>query len=165
MPSKFNNVALTPAGLQDLLVETLEEVLKPMALIGPNGADRKMKVYKQDTPKPKGTDESDEFDLPPYAIVRMTGGHRDEVDEAMKVDFYLLFCIFDMDPNQGGYQTLLNVISRVENWFGEHSVLGPFDINPDFDFVLQDADTHPFYYGAVKIGFGVPKTTIRSDFA
>lgn len=165
MPSKENCYGLTPEALQSLLVETVKEILEPMVLFGAAGEDRKMSVYEHCLPEAQGSDEDNGFDFPPYTIVRMVGGNRSDADEAMEVDFYLLFCIVDTSKSRQGHKILLGVISRIENWFGERSSLGPFDINPDFEFVIQDADTHPYYYGAVKLSFGVPKTAKRSDLA
>ncbi len=162
---KIHSYGLTPYDLQKQLTDEIKNVLSPMTFFKPSGDKTEIPIHMQQLPVTNNSDEDDELCAAPYGIVRMTTGSKDEDDEPMSIDFYVLFCIWDNSHDRQGHISLLNIISRLENHFGEKTHLGNFEIKPVFDFALQDADTHPFYYGAIKLSFNVPKTIKESEFA
>lgn len=157
------NKGFTPTDLQLMLNADIEETLSQVALLNPKGDTVSMKAYSQYLPIPQSTDEDDENDLVPYTLTKIQTGEKDGSDPFV-ITIGLVICVCNYGPNREGHFDLMNVIQRLESRFAKNNHVGNFEVQPSFDFALQESDTHPFYYAGVILKFNAPKTIKEDSF-
>ncbi|MDO4495181.1 MAG: hypothetical protein Q4B62_05260 [Clostridiaceae bacterium] len=163
MIHKSQNKGFTIADLQKLLNEDIEETLSQVPLIKPSGETAQIKAYSQFLPIPQSTDEDDENDFVPYVVTKIQTGEKNETDPFV-ITVGLIICVCNFGMNREGHFDLLNIIQRLENRFARRSYVGNFEVQPSFEFALQESDTHPFYYAGVILKFNAPKSIKEDDF-
>lgn len=149
--------------LQTDLCEEIEKILKDVQTKKP-GMDKAVGVtaYRQQLPKVVEDDE-DETQFFPYAIVRASEGTTQDDFEPWIVTVDLIFGIYDNDPKNAGHEHVSIMIQRVIDRFEAEPLLNrKFRAQPDPQWVLQDEDSFPFYFGAIRMKFAVPKIGRRT---
>lgn len=149
---------MTILNFQDALVEDVERTLKG---IGTKNVSSEIvegiNVYKQDLPIVQ-SDEEDESMFFPYAIVRIYDGKTEDDDSPWTVTADIHFGVYDGDLNNQGYQHVATMIQRVTNRFAAEPLLDrKYRAQQDMEWALQDENTHPYFFGGVRIKFSVPK--------
>lgn len=109
------------------------------------------------------SDEEDESQFFPYFIVRISEGNTPDDDTPWLVAVDILFGIYDntLDVPVGS-QKIMIMCERLINHFAEEPLLAKkYRAEQDIEFALQDEDTHPYYFGGVRIKFNIPKVARR----
>ena len=164
---------MTSIFLQDDLQKELEDILGEMKLKDPNnqGEYTKIRVYQQALPKIKidyencEEEEEDQSDEPfPYIIVKFDSGKIVSENEAAKIE--LLIATYDDDLANQGHKDILNIINKIYERFYKNPMLANkyYRVN-DIDFVLQDDDLYPYFYGAMGMEFKVKMFKKEDKFA
>lgn len=113
-----------------------------------------VKVFAQDLPIAFGGDEEEQV---PYIIVRIDSGNIQELNQQERVEMILIFCMKSTNESRQGYLDIMNMIQRVKDRFLRNFRLGEyFFFEPPFEWVVQEEDTFPYFYGAVKMNFYCP---------
>lgn len=159
----FKNNGFTPTDLQIMLNTDIEKTLSQVALLRPDGNIASIKAYSQFLPLPKSDDDSDEIEPVPYIITKLQTGEKAE-SEPFVITFGLIICVWNPCSNRTGHFDLLNIIQRLESRFAKNRNIGNFEVQPSFEFALQESDTHPFYYAGVILKFNAPKTIKEDSF-
>lgn len=146
---------MTPIFLQRSLVEELKALFADFySTEDISKTPPKVNVYQQDLPITLGSDEDETV---PYIIVRIDSGNIPELNEQERVEVILVFCVKATNENRQGYLDVMNMIQRVkERFFKKFSVGKYFNFDPPFEWAVQDEDTFPYFYGAVKMNFYCP---------
>ncbi|WP_167955125.1 hypothetical protein [Anaerosporobacter faecicola] len=153
--------------------EELEKVLGEVRLKDPNNTGKytSIKIYEQVLPKIKieydryDEEEEDQSEEPfPYIIIKLDSGKIVNEDEAVKVE--LLIATYDDDLQNQGHKDVLNIINKIYERFYKNPMLANkyFRVN-DIDWVLQDDDMYPYYYGAMGMEFKVRMFKKEDRFA
>lgn len=148
---------MTPFKLQDDLIDELKYIFSGSKLQIPRIGINKEKIYSE--PNIYGQslpirDHDDQEDDPfPYLIVRIESGEM-KGDTPHLVMIRILIGIFDDNNDTNGHKDVLNIIQKVYERFTKNpSLNGKYVMKNDrecpFTWVLQDGDTHPYYFGAI----------------
>lgn len=159
---------MTSIFLQDDLKEELEKILGEMRLKDPNKPKEhtSIKVYEQAIPKiridygncneeEEEEEEEDQSEEPfPYIIIKLDSGKIMNEEEAAKVE--LLIATYDDDLKNQGHKDILNIINKIYERFYKNPMLANkyYRVN-NIDWVLQDDDMYPYFYGAMGMEFKV----------
>ena len=159
---------MTPSVLQDALVSELGDLLSHETYPNSRGEHVPIKVYPQDLPIQNSFDEEGEpFESTPdpYLIVRLNEGSVENTDSAQTVDVILVICLYDNQSNRQGYRDVLHVMNQIMERYGKNQMVGPmehgrtalpFTLLHPIKWVMQDDDTHPYYFGAMNLKFETP---------
>lgn len=141
--------------LQDALKEALEALFRGYRIPNSMGEARDVHVYCQGLPVRQGEDDlEDPALLPePYIIVRTEGGNA-EPDKPMETDVLLVLCVSDDGLDRQGHRDVLRMIQTIVKRFCEDPIVGRrWELKSPIDWTSQDEDTHPYYFGAVRMEF------------
>ncbi|NCC16550.1 MAG: hypothetical protein EOM28_09405 [Clostridia bacterium] len=146
---------MTPIFLQRSLVEELKALFADFCSTDDvSGKRPKFNVYSQDLPITLGGDDEERV---PYVIVRIDNGNIQELNEQERVEIILVFCVKATNENRQGYLDVMNMIQRVKERFFKNFRVGEyFFFEPPFEWAVQEEDTFPYFYGAVKMNFYCP---------
>lgn len=162
MPGKHNG--LTVLDFLDEMKEELETLFENVKLNNPRGELVSPSVYKHDLPVPQ-TDDDTELSYMPYVIVRANTGKIkdwDSSDQAKELTVLLLVGVYNANPQRTGSLDVLSLLQRIENHLGTTRRVGNFTVGSDFQWVLAEADTHPYYFGGATLSFECPRV-IKED--
>lgn len=160
--------------LQDDLKKELDKILGEMRLKDPNRPKEhtSIKVYEQAIPKiridyenSKEEEEEDQSEEPfPYIIIKIDSGKIMNEYEAAKVE--LLIATYDNNLENQGHKDILNIINKIYERFYKNPMLANkyYRVN-DIDWVLQDDDMYPYFYGAMGMEFKVKMFKKEDRFA
>lgn len=151
-------IGRTPRLCRDALAEMLEELFDGKKFSGQEGR-KALKIYKQDLPIPDDNDVDSDADTAcaPYVVVKMAGGDIEKENEPQKIDFELIICAYDEGRDRAGMQDVGNIKEDIVQqictvpYFG-----GIFTILKPIIWALQQDDTYPYYFGAVKFSCTAP---------
>jgi hypothetical protein len=155
---------LTPYELQTELKVELEELFKDTYLKNAVGDLTPPKIHIHDLPVPM-TDDDSELSEMPYIIIRTTGGKIrdwDSFSDIKELTVLLLIGVYNPDPQRTGHADVLNMIQRIENHLGRKRRVGNFAVGSSYEFVTQESDTHPYYFGGITLTFEAART-IKED--
>lgn len=149
---------MTAFELQDDLIEELQFIFAGTQLDSPKFDNEGKTVvtginlFAQSLPIREDDEEEDPY---PYIIVRIDSGDMKE-GSAHLVKIRILIGIFDESNDTNGHKDVLNVIQKIYERFARNPVLANKYVMQDnsenpFTWVLQDEDTHPYYFGAIEI--------------
>jgi hypothetical protein len=90
----------------------------------------------------------------PYAIVRLTDGKIEQIDQNQTVTVLVIFGVYDMAYDSQGHKDILHMIQKVEERFGKNALLaGKYECVMPINWALQDEDSYPFYVGGLTLNF------------
>lgn len=104
-------------------------------------------------PVPPPQDPDAEVDPFPYIIVRLNSGELTTPDAYHNVSVLLLVGIFDDNPDNQGHATVMDIIERIQMHYLQQPSLGDFQYMDPINWVLQDEESYPYYYGAIQLHF------------
>ena len=140
--------------LQDAIVEDLNTLFKTRMFKLPGGGTAPLTFYPQNLPK---RDADDDPDPVPYGIVRLDTGNIQSQTDAYKVGVIILIGIFDDDLRNQGHRAVLEVLELMQQHYEETPLLsGNFVFEDPFNWVLQDEESYPYFFGAANLVFKVP---------
>lgn len=115
------------------------------------------KIFPQDIPLQKAAGDWEEAEeQPPYAIVRLISGDQADFSSPQTVEMAIIFCAYDNSFKRAGYLDVLHAIERVRQRFALNPALKWYDLQKPPKWVMQDEDTHPYYFGGMELTFQVP---------
>lgn len=155
--------------LQKGLVEELERLFEDSRFPGRDGKMEKLNVFEQYLPildanvedadgesPESGLFENIEERMPaPYIQVILTGGKASTTGETGKAEVLLYLCIRDEGTLRNGYQYLLNMVQKILERFQKDSMLNGYRCLGEIPWEIDDADNHPFYFGAMSMVFEI----------
>lgn len=114
-------------------------------------------VYEQQLPIIVSDDE-DESQFFPYAIVRLSDGQTPNDDTPWIVNADILIGVHDDDRSGAGYKHVMVMCQRIIDEFAAEPLLSRmYRADQNMEWALQDDDTYPFYFGGVRLKFFIPK--------
>ena len=159
------NITMTALDLQDELAKEVKNILKDIMTL--NAAGERVsgvQVYKQNLPIIMSGEE-DESKFLPYAIVRLAEGKTEDDDSPWSVTVDMLFGAYDPGEANQGHQHIMVMCQRVTDRFAAEPLLaGKFRAEQDMEWVMQEEDTYPYYFGGVRMKFNTPKIERRDPF-
>ena len=158
---------MTATNLQEALAENIRQIFHYDMFMDSTGEYVSLRVFEQGLPIRKDEDESDPV---PYLIVRIEDAEVKGWTEAQIVETSLLIGCFDDDTNNVGHKTVLGIIQRIEERFFKNPMLASqfMFLNDDqhpFDWALQDEESFPYYFGAVRMYFNTPAIRKEDKYA
>lgn len=149
---------MTVLDFQEDLAEDLKKVLKDIVTVNVVGQRVSgVNVYKQQLPVIT-SDEEDDSQFLPYAIVRLSDGKTEEDDSPWIVTADVLFGVYDSEKSNKGHQHVMVMCQRlIDRYAAEPLLARKYRAEPDMEWALQDEDTYPYFFGGVRIKFNIPK--------
>lgn len=140
--------------LQDALVEDLKELFKSRKFKSPDEKRTSLSVFPQLLPKRNSEEDDDPF---PYIIVRIDSGTIETQTDPHKVAVLILVGVYDEDAENQGHRVVLEILETIQKHYEEIPLLnGKFTFTDPFNWVLQDEESFPYFYGAANINFNLP---------
>lgn len=140
--------------LQDAIVEDLNALLKTRLFKVPGGGTAPLTFYPQNLPKRASDEDPDPV---PYGIVRLDTGNIQTQTDPYKVAVILLLGVFDDDLSNQGHRAVLEILELIQQHYEETPLLaGQFVFEDPFNWVLQDEESYPYFFGAANLIFKVP---------
>lgn len=155
---------LSAFDLQQELKEAMTELLEDTRYPNPAGGTEPPSVHIYDLPVPQ-TDDDTELSYMPYVLIRTNAGkisNWDSNDQIKELTVLLLIGIYNPDLQRTGSQDVMTIIQRIENYLGKKRRVGNFTVGKNFQWVLAEADTHPYYFGGITVTFEAPRV-IKED--
>ncbi len=148
--------------LMELLSEELKKLMWDITHLNPlfdpeNGEAVKYKdltVYMQELPMPEGADEDETISLAPYILIQSYSSSGGGNDRSIPITFVI--GVYDNNPKRNGVLDCLRIKERIIRRFAEEPLIGKFEAAEDWNWELLDEDTHPFYFGGLKMTFTAP---------
>lgn len=154
----------TALDLQNELKADLEALFDNFTLRMKSGETRKPTVYLYNLPVPE-TDDDTEMSYMPYIIIRTNAGKIedwDTSDQIKELTALLLIGLYNTDTDRSGALDVMAIIQTIENHLGKTRRVGNFTVGRELQWVISDADTHPYYFGGVTVKFEAPRV-IKED--
>lgn len=154
-------VSNTPKMAQTAMAETVRLVFKDKKFNSPTGP-KSLNVFEQDLTVPEDSDEDVDTELAvmPYVIVRLSGGEVKDEHSTQTVEMTLIVGAYDNSGKRSGWGEVLNILEDLMKYFcsvrsiGENShILLPIE------WAMQEDDSQPYYFGALRITVTVPAYT------
>lgn len=142
--------------LQDAVCDDLKRLFEGYRLVNSEGEAQSIRIYAQDAPIRRGTDEDgDPDDRPePYVIVRTTGGSMSGIDEPLNTDLILLVCVCDEDENRQGHRDALRIVGEILRFYAAHRITAKrYEMLYPIQWTTNQEDTHPYYFAAMSLKF------------
>lgn len=118
----------------------------------------KVNVYLNRLPVVKGgvTDADPYF---PYCIVRLISGETKEDDDYWHVPVVFYFGTFDGRTDTQGDEAIQVMIQTIANRFSARPAIERtrYRANQEMNWVIQEEDTYPYFFGSLMFDFLVPK--------
>lgn len=163
----------TPITLQEELAEEIRKITADMRFWSPKGDSRVgLTVYKQALPIARQSEQEREASFRtdtidyvedweeapvfncPWCVVKIDSGKIAEVDGAQEVELGICFGIYNPEENNQGHLEVMNLIQRVYKRFAMDPLLaGQYTCRGDFEWGMQEEDTHPYFFGAIGTSF------------
>lgn len=153
---------LTAINLQDALVQELQRLLDGLRLPAPSGFHEPVHYFADDLPIPQTDDAPDPF---PYIIVRLANGVCEPAQSDETATVNLVFGCYDRDLNHQGHRDVLGLIERVKQRFCKNPVLGPYEQTGRIEWVREEEDPYPYYFGGLQLIFRLPAMQRESEFS
>ncbi|PKM72846.1 MAG: hypothetical protein CVU91_07410 [Firmicutes bacterium HGW-Firmicutes-16] len=147
---------MTPDILEATLAAEITTIFTGYTLKNSDEAAVALNVFVHDIPVIQGDDEGDSEAPPPepYIVVKATSGNIASEDDPQAVTVVLVICVFDDANERQGHKDILHIIQKVYERFAKNPVLaGKFVLKYPIDWVLQDEDTYPYYFGGMQLLF------------
>ncbi len=164
---------MVAALLQDALVNELKRMFKDFHLRNQEGSVFGVNIFSQNLPIPKsapppegdldpsaveeGLWASDVSYVPepfPYIIVRANQGEIETIEGEQEIEFYLLIGVYDNSLDNQGHKDVLNIIQDIYERFSKCAILDHrYECAMPIDWVLQDEESYPYYFGAMTLNF------------
>lgn len=150
---------MTQEYLLDAVIEDLERLFKGYKLRNSTGAELGIKICRQNLPVREGSDDAPEPEQPPepYILVSLTGGEMLGNGAALTAEAVLLICVYDEAPDRQGYRDMLHIVNEIALHYGQRNIVGgKYEISYPVEWAAQQEDTHPYYFGGVRLNFELP---------
>ncbi|MFW6680669.1 hypothetical protein ACOAOT_23890 [Lacrimispora sp. AGF001] len=169
-----NNIrAVTPLFFQQALADEVKRLTDDMLFHTAKNGDNlvHLEVFLQSLPIPvfKNDDQlstdfssfeyengqiDDQILKCPWCIVKIINGEIPGINEAQLLNVAICFGIFNDDVKNQGHREMLNLFQRVYSRFAVDPLLDKqYTCTGEFEWALQDEDTHPYFFGAISTKF------------
>lgn len=155
----------TPLDLLDGLVERLGIVLQDFPLKLADTTPTKFNIYRHKVPeqlnnrvKVKGGEETQD-DVFPFCVVKIDQGKKEANVSNQDTALNVFIGVKNKGHNGEGYDDVMECIQHIWNDLNKKPVVAKFfKIKYEIDWALNDddAETHPFYYGVIRLSFESP---------
>ncbi|MCD8364774.1 MAG: hypothetical protein LUC83_02975 [Clostridiales bacterium] len=148
---------MTFKNLQDDLIEDVQNILKDIRTKNTDEEEVEgITGYAHRLPITQ-SDEDDPAQYFPYFIVRFDMGKTANDDDCWHVATDIIIGVHDTALEDGHEHILVAIQRIVDRYASDPWLLGKYRADQDIQWVVQEDDTYPFYFGAVAINFSVPK--------
>lgn len=165
----YRTLGFNPRLCQDALCKELEKLFEGKKFIGQEGR-KSLKIFKQDLPIAEDDDRDVDTDraAAPYVCVQLTDGAIKGLDQPQEINFSMVICAYDTSIQREGYDDVLNIMQDIVQRFcsapffgGCYTVL--CDDFHTINYALQQDDTAPYYFSAVRICVSAPVMTMETE--
>ncbi len=151
-------------------MEDLEALFQNRRFKAPDGGTASLKTYAQQLPRlarqDEDEDDPDGSELFPAIIVRLLNGKIESPTSAHEVTLLLWIGIWDDNLRNEGHDTVLEIIEGIQQHYQEKPALGAAFFQDPFEWVLQDEESFPFFYGGCSVTFQLPAPRVEwSEYA
>jgi len=155
----------TPLDLLEGLKERLSEILADFPAGISGQTQKKFNIYRHKVPerlndrvKVKGKEET-QNDVFPFCVVKIDSGQKQGNVSNEDIRANLFIGVKNEGHEGEGYDDVLSCIQRIWNELNAKPIVAKFfKIKYEVDWALNDddAETHPFYYGVLRLTFESP---------
>lgn len=155
---------MTPLDLQDELVEELKRLFSDYLYKAPSGERVPIQVFPQSLPVNETDDDEDPI---PYIIVRLnTGKDEGTRDSNNTVKLVVIIGTWDKDLKAQGHRDVANIIQKIYHRFQTNPNLNGKAVHSGaFDWMLQEDNYYPYYFGACSLSFHIAAIRREDPFA
>jgi len=90
----------------------------------------------------------------PYAIVRITEGKIEQIDDNQAVTMLIILGVYDKAKENQGHRDILHMIQKIEERFGKNAILAErYECVMPINWVLQDEESYPYFIGGLTLNF------------
>lgn len=145
---------MTPIELIEELAKELESIFKGQNYKSSSGKYVPLNIYEHALPINETDDDPDRI---PYLIIRLNSGKDPGTrDSNNTVKLVIIIGIWDNSLNQQGYRDVLNIIQKIYERFQKNPNLNNKAVyDGEFDWLLQEDDYNPFFFGACSLKFSI----------
>jgi len=155
----------TALDLMDGLVERLNDILKDFPIKLADSTPIKFNIYRHKVPeqlnnrvKIKGSKETQE-DVFPFCVVKIDTFSKEENVSNQETTVNVFIGVKNDGYEGQGYDDVLSCMQHIWNDLNKNPVVANFfKIKYELDCALNDddAETHPYYYGIMRLRFESP---------
>lgn len=160
---------MTINGLQKELIEEIKRITTGIHLVNARGKPADLRGYQQALPfdqiMPQEADDDDPEEeeilsdelLFPYFVVKVDDVvYPEDLMENPKAKLFLLFGIYDSDPDMRGYFSMAAVVERIALRFRNDPILGAYWCEKKIQLAFQEDDTFPHFFGGIEMTWNLP---------
>ena len=96
--------------------------------------------------------------------MRLANGAHDTTQGNETATINLVFGCYDRDANHQGHRDVLGLIERVKQRFCRNPILGPYQQTGRMEWVREEEDPYPYYFGGLQLTFQLPAIQRESKF-
>lgn len=151
--------------LQKDLVEEIKTVLERVPTTDPDGLVLEgFNGYENQLPVVM-SDEEDTSQYFPFYIVSVNGAKTADDDSPWEVTTDIILGVHDRNKLNNGHETIMVCIQRIVDRFSHEPMLNKkYRALQDMEWIIDNEDTWPYFYGRVTIKFYVPKIGRRDPY-
>lgn len=148
-------------GLKERVCEILEDY--PANFLG--STQKKMNIYRHKVPermdnrvKVKGKEETQD-DVFPLCVVKVDSGSKEGNVSNHDINMQIFVGLENEGLEGEGYDDVLRCLTRIWNELNREPVVAKFfKLKDELDWSVNtdDAETHPYYYGLIRLTFETP---------
>lgn len=151
---------MTPLMLQDAICKELEKLFADSSYkvrtetVEDEPVFKPFTIYKQHLPVPKSDDDEDPI---PYIIVRINSGEDPGGRTSSNtVRVVIVIGTWDDDLSAQGHVGVMNAIHDIYERFSKNPMVGAVGyFDGDFEWVMQEDDYFPYFFGACSLTFRI----------
>ncbi len=160
---------MTPDVFTNELAEEITAIFKCFTSKNSAGKIVPLNVFTHDTPiRASGDTEDDEENAAPpepYVVVKTNAGNIASESEPQTVTAVCVICTYDDNSGRQGARDVLHIIDKIYERFAKYPRLGAACMKYPVDWVLQDEDTYPYYFGGLQMQFEIPAIQKEDPFS
>lgn len=122
-----------------------------------------LNVFAQRLPLPQGSDDDTELASVPYAIAHIVGGSVTDWSAPQECDVILFLCTYDSNADSQGYRDILGMKEKILEAMLKDPHIGTAEVLLPIEWAINEADEHPFHFGAFSFRVATRKIDTRED--
>lgn len=163
----------TPLDLIEGLKERVEQILAAYPAQYFGSTQKPFNIFRHKVPermanrvKVKGQEETQD-DVFPFCVVKTDSGGKERNVSNHDISMQLFVGVENEGLEGEGYDDVLRCLTRIWNELNQELVVAKFfKLKDELDWSVNtdDAETHPYYYGLIRLTFETPSIQYTGGF-
>lgn len=155
----------TPLDLLEGLKERMDEILEEYPAKYFSSIQKKFNIYRHKVPERMNNrvnvkdQEETQDDVFPFCVVKTDSGSKERNVANHDINMQIFIGLENEGLEGEGYDDVLRCLTRIWNELNREPVIAKFfKLKDELDWSVNtdDAETHPYYYGLIRLTFETP---------